>query len=124
MLGDDIAAGLVELRAQAVSLMVDRCDIERAVTAWDEGEQASVTTWTVVHADVPCALDIPPATGRSLVADEASTVESPQVKIPVEYVGVQPDDRVTVAGVGVVWVTHVPVRTYQVQRRLECRWVQ
>ena len=40
------------------------------------------------------------------------------------FEGVEPDDRVTVAGYGVFWVTHVPVRSHQVLRRLECRWVR
>ena len=124
MIGNDIAAALPELRAQAESLMADVCDIDRLTTAWDEGEQATVTTWTPVHADVPCALDIPPANVRGLLTDEAVTAEVPVVKVSVDVTGVEPDDRVTIAGVGVVWVTHVPVRTNQVQRRLQCRWVR
>lgn len=124
MIGHDVAAALPELRAQAESLMTATCDIDRATTAWDEDEQATVTTWASVHADIPCAFVIPPATSRALLTDEAVTPESPVVKVSVDVEGVKPDDRVTVAGHGVVWVTHVPVRTNQVQRRLECRWVR
>jgi hypothetical protein len=121
MIGHDIAAALPELRAEAESLMVETCDIERMTTVWDEEAQATTTTWVPVHMDASCALDMPPATSRALLTDEAVTPEHPVVKVPVTLTGIEPDDRVTVAGVGVVWVTHVPLRSNQVQRRLECR---
>jgi hypothetical protein len=121
MIGHDVAAALPELRAQAESLMIGSCDIDREVTAWDEALQESVTTWVSVHAGVPCAFAAPPATSRSLLTDGAVTVVSPQVRIPVGFDGIEPDDRVTVIDVGVVWVTHVPIRTNQVQTRIECR---
>jgi hypothetical protein len=124
VLGHDIVAALPELRAQAESLMVDRCDIHRATTAWDEALQKSVATWAPVHLDVPCALDIPPATARALVTDESVTPEAPVVKVSVDLAGIEPDDRVTIVGVGVAWVTHVPTRSNQVQRRLDCRWTR
>lgn len=124
MIGGDIAAALPELRAQAESLMVETCDIDRLTSAWSEVEQKTVTVVTPIHVGIPCALDIPPVTSRSLVTDQAATSEAPQVKVSVGILGVQPDDRVTIAGVGVVWVTHVPIRSNQVQRRVECRWVQ
>ena len=124
MIGHDIAAALPELRAQAESLMVETCDIERMTQAWDEDEQETVTEWVPVHMGTPCALDIPPATSRQLLTDEAVTPEHPVVKVSVTLTGIEPDDRVTIAGVGVAWVTHVPVRSNQVQRRLECRWVK
>lgn len=122
MIGQDVAAALPELRAQAESLMADVCDIERQSSAWSEVEQKTVTTWVPVHLDVPCALDVPPVSARVLLTDEAVTPERPVVKIPVGLSGIEPNDRVTIAGVGVVWVTHVPQRTNQVQVRLECRW--
>ena len=123
-LGETVAQALPELRRQAESLMVERCDIERWTTVWNEAQQKSVTTWVPVHMDVPCALDVPPATARTLLTDEAVTPESPVVKVSVSLTGIEPDDRVTIAGVGVVWVTHVPVRSNQVQRRLQCRWAR
>jgi len=126
MIGHDIAAALPELRAQAESLMVESCDIERMTsdTAWDEEAQETVAVFAPVHMGAPCNLDIPPVTSRQLFTGEAVTLESPVVKVPVALTGIEPDDRVTIAGVGVVWVTHVPVRSNQVQRRLECRWVK
>ena len=124
MIGHDVAAALPELRAQAESLMADVCDIDRLTTGWDEALQKSVTTWATVHADIPCAFVIPPATSRGLLTDEAVTPETPVVKVSVDIDGILPDDRVTVAGRGVVWVTHVPTRTNRVQRRLVCRWAK
>lgn len=124
MIGQDIAAALPELRAQAESLMVETCDIERMTKVWDEGSKKSLVSWAPVHVNAPCALDIPPATSRALITDEAVTPERPVVKVSVNLTGIKPDDRVTIVGVGVVWVTHVPVRSNQVQRRLECRWVK
>lgn len=122
MIGHDIAAALPELRAQAESLHVEVCSIDRETTTWSEAEQKSVTVWTSIHADLPCAVDIPPARSRVLVADEAATPEQPVVKVAHDVEGIEPDDRVTVAGYGVMWVTHVPLRSHQVQRRIECRW--
>ena len=124
MIGNDIAAALPELRAQAESLMTDSCDIHRATSVWSEALQKTVTSWAPVHLAVPCAFDVPPVSARALLTGEAVTPELPVVKVSVTVVGVQADDRVTVASGAVVWVTHVPERTNQVQRRLECRWVR
>lgn len=123
-IGHDVYAALPELRAQAESLMTDRCVIDRLATVWDEAQQKSVTTWVVVADDVPCAFVDESAAARSLVADEAATPAAPVVKVSVSVVGVKPDDRVTLASGAVVWVTHVPDRTNQVQRRIQCRRVK
>ncbi len=119
-----MASDLAELRAEAESLMTETCDIERQTSAWDEGAQETVTTWAPVHMDVPCNFVSPPSTSRDLLTGEIVTVDHPRVKVSVALTGIEPDDRITVASYGVVWVTHVPVRTNQVQRRLECRWVR
>lgn len=124
MIVDDVDAALPELRAQAESLMTSRCDIERATTGWSEVEKKSLTVWDPVALDVPCALDVPPAGARALLTGEAVTPEAPVVKIPVDVEGVRPDDRVTIDGELVAWVTHVPQRTRPVQQRLACRWVR
>lgn len=121
MLGADITGALPELRAQAESLLIDRCDIHRAVSAWDEAQQETVATWAVVHADLPCALADSPAAVRGLLTDEAVSASNPVVKVSAGVEGVEPDDRVTIANKGVVWVTDVPVRTHQVLRRMPCR---
>ena len=81
MLGFDIAAALPELRAQAASMHVAVCDIERQATGWDEALKKSVTTWAPVHMDVPCAVVGPPVSSRSMLADEAVTAQGVQVKV-------------------------------------------
>lgn len=124
MIGQDIADALPELRAQAESLMTDACDVHRLTTGWDEAAQKTTTTWAPVHIAVPCAFVSPPATARVLLTDEAVTPARPVVKVSVDVVGILPDDRVTVATGHVVFVTDVPTRTNQVQRRLECRWTR
>lgn len=124
MIGYEITAALPELRAQAESLMTDRCTIDRLTTVWDEVQQKSVTTWVVVAEDVPCQYLDETASGRSLVTDELVTPAVPVVKVSVAVGGVKPDDRVTVASGPVLWVTHVPERTNQVQRRIQCRRVK
>lgn len=124
MLGAGIDALLPALREQAESMMLDSCTIAREASVWDEALQKTVTTWVTVHADVPCALSDPGASVQVLLAGETSTQIFPLVKIPVSFEGVEPDDRVTLASGPVLWVTDAPVRTQQVQRRLQCRWVK
>lgn len=122
MIGDEITAALPDHRAQAESLMTDSCTIDRVSVEWVGGEK--VTTVTVVHADIPCALSDPSASDRTLVTDQAVTRVDPLVKVAHDVDGIEPDDRVTLASGPVVWVTDAPVRTNQVQRRLKCRWVK
>lgn len=124
MLGAGVDAVLPILRSQAESTMKDSCTIERESSAWDESLQKTVTSWVVVHDGVPCALTDSQAGGRELVSDVAASALSPLVKVPVAFDGIEPDDRVTLASGPVVWVTDAPVRTQQVVRRLECRWVK
>ena len=124
MLGAGIDALLPALRQQAESTMVDTCAIDREVSAWDEALQRTVTSWVTVHAGVPCALTDPGASVQVISAGETVTQIFPLVKIPVAFEGVEPDDRVTLASGPVVWVTDAPVRTQQVLRRLQCRWVK
>ena len=125
MIGGDVLAALPALRAQAESLMTVTCDIERETVGWNEADQKSETTWVDVHINVPCAVDGPPASSRVLLTDEASSPQSVQVKVSHDLAAdIEPDDRVTVTGFGVLWVTSVPRRTDQVQCRLECRWVR
>lgn len=134
MIGDALAAALPMMRAQAESLMVDACAIERASgTLWDETTQKSATAWTQVALS-PCHFDAEPATARSLATDEVVSQRSPSVRLPHTVVGVKPDDRVTITMVGpesdsahlgaVVWVTQVATDSHPVERVVECRWVK
>lgn len=119
-----LAMSLAELRARAEADLVDRCTIERPTTAWDPGTKKSRTMWELVHAAVPCTFDEAPVTARELLTDEAVTPSNPVVTIPASLTGIEPNDRVTVAGVGIVWVTHAPTGTEQVLRPLQCRWAK
>lgn len=123
MIGAAISAALPLLRANAESLMTDRCTIDRQTTTWDEVEQESVTTWTTVYADVPCHVEESIVNARTLVTDERVTAETPVVRIPVAYPGVDPDDRLTVSGGPVLWVTQSAPEdsTHPVEFVVQCR---
>lgn len=124
MIGSAITAALPLLRAHAESLMTDTCTIHRQTTAWDEAQQKSVTTWAVVHADVPCHIEEPSVTMRSVQTEEPVTLETPLVRVPHTFDGIHPDDRVTVAGREVMWVTRAAHDdgTHPVEMLLACRW--
>lgn len=127
VIGADLAAALPEMRAEAESLMVDRCTIERFTSYFDEGEQKTVTDWLLVLADEPCMFVDEAGSARSLLTDETVTPTVPVVKVSVRVLAAQPekrpqpDDRITLASGPVVYVTHVPQRSNQVQCRIQCR---
>ena len=131
MIGPAIDAALPVMRANAESMMLDRCKVERWVSQWDELAQKTVTTWSTIRADVPCDVDTPTAGERSLVTDETATRSQIVVFVPAATVGIKPDDRITVTTIGpltdpelanaVLWVTSVDVESHVVERRVECR---
>lgn len=124
MIGPVIAATLPLMRAHAQSLMTDACTIERLTSGWDEALQKTVTTWATIHAAVPCHLEGKPATSRSLLTDEAVTLEAPLVKVAHDVTGIEPDDRVTVTGHDPLWVTSTSLddATHPVELLIQCRW--
>jgi hypothetical protein len=126
MIGPVIVAALPLLRANAESLMTDTCDIERLTTVWDEEEQTSVTTWAPVHTDTPCHVESPPVTVQSLLTEELVSAETPVVKVSYLLDGIEPDDRVTVAGGDVMWVTSAAPddSTHPVEMVIQCRWTR
>ena len=134
MIGPVIDAALPVMRANAESMMLDRCTIERATSTWDEVAQKTVTTWAPVITESVCDVDDGAASGRSIVTDETVTRVEPSVYLPASVVGVEPDDRVTVTAVGpmtdpalldaVMWVSHAATGSHVVERHLECRWLQ
>jgi hypothetical protein len=126
MIGDVIAATLPLLRASAESLMTDTCTIDRLTTVWDEAEQRSETTWADVHEDVPCHVEEPAVTSAVILTGEALTLETPLVRVPYTVTGVEPDDRVTVAGGPVMFVTRAAHddSTHPVEMLLACRWTR
>jgi len=120
---DDVRAELPTMREQAESLMTDTCLVEREVKTWDPVAKKSVTSWSTVHADLPCQLRMPAAMARTTVSDQVVTQTTPQVKVKHDTPGIQPDDRITVRG-KTLWVTHVPDYSHMVQCRIECREVR
>lgn len=123
MIGPVIAATLPLLRANALSLMTDSCQIDRQNgTVWDEDEQASVPAWDTVYEDVPCHVSESSVNVRTLLTDELVTPERPLVKVPVAFPGIEPDDRVTI-GSDVLWVTQAAPddTTHPVEILLQCR---
>lgn len=125
-IGAVVAATLPLMRANAESLMTDVCTIERADSVWDETLQRTVTTWTPVYADVPCHIEEPSVTMRSVLTEEPVTLEAPLVKVPHTFADVQPDDRVSVAGRDPLWVTRAAHDdfTHPVEMLLQCRWAR
>ena len=139
MIGPVIDAALPVMRANAESMMLDRCTIERAASTWDEVTQKTVTTWVPVVSESVCDVDDGAASrsgrpSRSIVTDETVTRVEPSVYLPASVVGVEPDDRVTVTAVGpmtdpslldaVMWVSHAAGGSHVVECHLECRWLQ
>jgi len=126
MIGPVVAATLPLMRAHAQSLMTDACTIERLTSGWDEALQKTVTTWTTVHAAVPCHVEEPAASSRSLLTDEAVTLEAPLVKVAHDVAGVEPDDRVTIAGRDPMWVTRAAHDdpSHPVELLILCRWAK
>ena len=139
MIGPVIDAALPVMRANAESMMLDRCTIERATSTWNEVAKKTVTTWEPVVSESVCDVDDGgdsrrAASGRSIVTDETATRVEPSVYLPASVVGVEPDDRVTVTAVGpmtdpslldaVMWVSHAAGGSHVVECHLECRWLQ
>jgi hypothetical protein len=98
MLGDDIAAALDELRAQAESMMTSTVTIERPAGATfdpDTNEQTQV--WEPVHQSIPARLYAPKTQPQMVDAGE-QTVNSQiyQGTLPWSTTGVHSSDRITI----------------------------
>lgn len=104
MIGDDIAAALPELRAQAESMMVDTCVIERPT-----GSEPSPTppfemvdTYATVY-EGKCRVQRP---GSSVGNNESVTggvefgINAATFQLPLSAAGVRRGDRVRVTGIG------------------------
>lgn len=115
----DLTAHLGTLRAEAESLLTDRCDLQRkAGHTVDPSHGGRVDVWTT-YAEVPCRLrdgtTLPstqtagqqPLTGRRLV-----------LSIPVSVDGVEVGDRAVLAGL-TVYVVGVPRGSQMVLQRLD-----
>ena len=126
MIGPVITATLPLMRAHATSLRSSVCSIDRLVSVWDEAEQETVTTWDSVRAGIPCHVEEPSTASPSIVTGEAGLIEAPVVKGVHDVTGVEPDDRVTVVGGPVLWVTRAAPDdfTHPVEVLIQCRWVR
>ena len=124
MIGDIITAALPLLRAQAESLMTDTCTIERLTSGWDEAQQKTVTTWSLVFTG-PCYMSAPAAAARSLLpSGDVASQDFPEVRTLHDAAGIEPDDRVTHSSGAVMWVVDVVPDPYPVETVIRCRWVK
>ena len=126
MIGDVITAALPMMRAQAKSLMTDTCTIERLTSTWDEAQQKTVTGWEPIHAGIPCHVESPVVASQTILTGELVAAESPAVKVEHTHTDIEPDDRVTVAGGDVMWVTRAAHDdpTHPVETVIQCRWTR
>lgn len=97
MLGDDIAAALPELRAQAESMMVDTCKVEYVNgTTWDEGSGTSVPAYATRY-EGKCRVQTTLTSEANPNAGEREwTVQSLTVAVPMSAIGFEVGDRVTI----------------------------
>jgi hypothetical protein len=134
VIGSIVEATLPLMRANAESLMLDRCRIDRPSTVWSEAEQKTVTTWVEVVPEGPCSIDDSSDGRPELVTDEIATRSEPQVYLPWTVAGVRPDDRVTITALGpstspglagaVLWVSAFEVESQAVEAVAACRWLR
>jgi len=126
MLGADLAASLPELQAQAESLLIDRCIIERP-SGWtvDPVTAEQSPTWAMVASGVPCRLRPGSALplGMAVAGQEAAGTR-PTLAVPLST-DVHVGDRCTVTAsrdaslVGVaLFVDGVPRGPHLALRRL------
>lgn len=127
MIGDDIAVFLPQARAQAESLMVDACVVERrSGRVLDESTLQYADTWAEVYVG-RCrvqVVNVQPA--EPDVGGRAWTVTQGVVQIPVGGTDFADDDRVTVTAsvfepllVGCVFtVLSREVKSHATMRRL------
>lgn len=140
MLGDDIAAVLPGLRAQAESMMVDGCAISRQrldengkpVQVMDPVTLELTFVWDEVHSG-PCRIqrrDIS-AMPESVVGDFEYGVSPMEVQLPFSVTAAKRGDRVMVTAAvfdprlegAVATVLAVPDKTHATKRALLCRVV-
>lgn len=112
MIHDAIAAALPELRAHALSLMVDSCAITRRrldesgepVRDMDPVTLELTDVWDEVYTG-RCRVQRPGAVmvGREpVVGGVEYSVETVHVQVPMTVLGVKADDRVTITATGAI----------------------
>lgn len=98
MLGDDLAAVLPELRAQAASLRSDECTITRpsADGVFDPATGTTTYPQTTIY-DGECRLRAPSLADRETFSGEHEfTLQDAVLSLPIEAVGLKTNDTVTV----------------------------
>ena len=119
MLGDDIAAALPELRAQAESTLTDSCELQRkAGRTIDPTNGMATDTWTT-YATVPCKLRdgaVLPSSQRA--GEQDLTGLRLILAVPVSVAGVRVGDRAVLSGL-TVYISGVPRGTHMVLQRLD-----
>lgn len=132
--GDDLAAGMVELREHALSSMRDTVRVERVDgTTLDPDSLEMVPNWVVVY-EGPCKLVPPDFKDTQAMAGESSfDVADAKITTPVtEVTGrIRNDDRATITSAGydpanigrVFTLQRDPGRTYPKERRFSCQEV-
>jgi len=85
MLGDDIAQALPELRAQAESMMWDRCEIRGADSWVGETRQPGQIAWSYLGLDaIPCRVTVDGNQPRTaMVGGQEVTLSRLVVKLPL-----------------------------------------
>lgn len=102
MLGQDVAAALPGLRAEAESLMVDEVLVESATgeTTIDDVTLEEVPVWAEVYAG-PCRIQRPGALSpqETVAGGFEFDVRSVLAQLPLSATGITAGDRVTVTAV-------------------------
>lgn len=123
---------IAQARALHDANLPDTCIIERPTgPAWDEDQQATIDGWETIW-EGPCRWPDPSRGQPVIITGEKTTPIRPQVRVPWDVTGVQPDDRVTCTHstgdpslIGQeVWVDAVRARSLNASRLLDCRWLQ
>lgn len=133
MLGDDIAAALPELRAQAESMMTDSCVITGAggEPVWDDGLGQYVTPAGSTVYSGKCRLRMPRASGTRTEAGNASwAVDDAILSLPVDGSEAVASGMAAVVALGndptasvALTVQAGHFQTHSTARRLPCKVV-
>lgn len=136
LIGDQVEAELLELRAQAESLMVDTVRVERkSGSTMDPTTLEMVDDWSLIYAG-PCRLlPVNVAGVKEAAGDTSFAVADARIATPItaDSGAIRNGDRATITAVGVVGdpadvgrvftLTRDPSRSHRVERRFSCQEV-
>jgi hypothetical protein len=144
MIGDDLAEVLPELRAEALSMMRDTCDVDRPRLGPDGKPVRTMDPDTLEYVDVfdPVVVDgacrVKPAemqANPTTVGEMEFTTAQHVVWRPIDATVYREGDRVTMKAVDpvvgdpalvgrVLWVVNDPMRSQGTKRELACTEVR